>query len=248
MLHYTDTGKGKTMLVFLHYFGGSGHTWQAIIDRLKDQYRCIAIDMLGFGKSPAPEKPSVVADNSSAVLELLKTLSLDHFTLIGHSMGGKVAIAVAAQRPAGLQNIVLLAPSPPCPEPMTYQARVKLDKAWQNQARLSAHIKSLLVNVIPQAWLQQTIADNMAAANFAWQGWLYIGSKEDISGQMRNIDVPITVISASEDKGMSTDFLREEFGKYFASTIIIEVENSGHLLPLEKPDEVAKIIQQHALV
>lgn len=242
MLHYTDVGMGSTALVFIHYFGGATTTWQPVVELLKDHYRCIAIDMLGFGKSPAPERPSFVADNSTAVTEVLDKLNLRNFLLIGHSMGGKIVLSIASQQPAGLKGLVLIAPSPPSPEPMTMHNRLKLDKAWQHEKRITAHIKSLLATVIPQSRLLQTIADNMVVANNAWQGWLYIGSKEDISGDMKNVGVPITVVSGSEDKGLSTNFLTTEFAKYFNDAKVIELEHCGHLIPLEKPEHVADII------
>lgn len=244
MLHYTDTVKGSTALVFLHYFGGSANTWLPIIDKLKDQYRCIAIDMLGFGKSTVPQKPSFVADNTIAVNEVLLHLKLPTFFLVGHSMGGKIALSVAASNPTGLKGLVLIAPSPPTPEPIKYNDRLKLDKAWQHEKRITAHIKSLLVTVIPQVWLQQTIADNMAVSNYAWQGWLYIGSKEDISAQIKNLQMPLTVVCASEDKGLTTSFLSDTFKGLFEYVNVVEIENCGHLIPLEKPDELADIIKE----
>ena len=50
-LSFVETGKGKITLVFLHYFGGSYKTWAKVIKELSNDYRCIAIDLPGFGDS-----------------------------------------------------------------------------------------------------------------------------------------------------------------------------------------------------
>jgi len=47
-LHFTDVGKGKVTLVFLHYFGGSSNSWGKVIAELSHVFRCIAIDLPGF--------------------------------------------------------------------------------------------------------------------------------------------------------------------------------------------------------
>ncbi|MEJ7674662.1 MAG: alpha/beta fold hydrolase [Chitinophagaceae bacterium] len=52
-LNFVETGKGNTTLVFLHYFGGSSKSWNGVIEQLKESFHCIAIDLRGFGDSPA---------------------------------------------------------------------------------------------------------------------------------------------------------------------------------------------------
>ncbi len=242
-LHYTDTQAGDTAIVFLHYFGGSGRTWQPVIEKLIDSYRCIAIDLAGFGESPAPKEEPSVHQNRDAVLAVLENLQLQNFTLAGHSMGGKIAVAVAAIRPQGLQRIVLFAPSPPSAEPMTTDARQELLTAFGNKEKVKQHIQKIISTPLPPQWFNETVADNLKADEKAWTGWLNKGSKEDISGQMGSIQVPLTVVSGSKDEGLTTDFLQTEFRKYFPEASFIEIENSGHLLPLEKPDEVVEIIR-----
>ena len=48
-LSYSDTGSGANTLVFLHYFGGSSRTWQPVIDLLAPDFRCVALDLRGWG-------------------------------------------------------------------------------------------------------------------------------------------------------------------------------------------------------
>lgn len=105
-------------LVFLHYFGGSAQSWQWVAEKLSRDYRCIAINLPGFGHAPAMETSSI-AGFAEYVQKELDKLGLRSYTLIGHSMGGKIALQVAANAAKGtVQQIILVAPSPPTTEPM----------------------------------------------------------------------------------------------------------------------------------
>ncbi|MBA3659529.1 MAG: alpha/beta hydrolase, partial [Gemmatimonadales bacterium] len=112
-------------LVFLHYFGGSSREWAGVMDQLDGEHRCIAPDLRGFGQSGAPETGYTVRDYADDVAALVERFELTRFHLVGHSMGGKVALAFAARRPPGLEGVVLLAPSPPTPEPIGAAERAR---------------------------------------------------------------------------------------------------------------------------
>ena len=109
--------KGEA-LVFLHYFGGSARSWKWVTEQLSDNYRCFAINLPGFGGT-TPLQKSTIQGHADFVQRELKALGVDTYTLVGHSMGGKIAIQVAANAPKGtIKQLVLIAPSPPTTEPM----------------------------------------------------------------------------------------------------------------------------------
>jgi non-heme chloroperoxidase len=71
--------------------------WQQTIETLKDSHYCVAIDLLGFGDSDKPKDGDYsIKAQGQLVLKLADTLKLDTFTLIGHSMGGQVALCIAS--------------------------------------------------------------------------------------------------------------------------------------------------------
>src|SRR5699024_3065050 len=114
-LHVTDHGQSETALVFLHYRVGSGRTWDNVVTRLRNDYRCISPDLPGWGQSTPSRKGYRMPDLAVAVKEMIETLKLDQVVLIGHSMGGKVAQYLAGQQPTWLQGLVLVASSPALP-------------------------------------------------------------------------------------------------------------------------------------
>ena len=99
-----DSDGQRPALVLLHHFGGSSRTWQPFIAWIGDRRRCIALDLPGFGRQAAHSGPFTVAAMADHVAAQILGLGLDTYTLVGHSMGGKVALALAARCPDGLRS------------------------------------------------------------------------------------------------------------------------------------------------
>lgn len=91
-LHVEEHGRG-TPLLLLHGFGGSGFTWRHWVPALARTHHVLVADLKGFGRSPAPRDGLYSPhDHAAAVHALLDELGLDGVTLIGHSLGGGVAL------------------------------------------------------------------------------------------------------------------------------------------------------------
>ncbi len=100
---FDDVGSGPP-IVFLHGLTFSRSTWQPIIDRLADRFRCIAVDLPGHGESSAP--PGTLAAVAEAVHSAITPLDLGHPVLVGHSAAGVVVSVYAATYPvAGVVNV-----------------------------------------------------------------------------------------------------------------------------------------------
>ena len=241
-LNYTEEGNGEKTLVFLHYFGGSLRTWDDIINLLKKDYRCIAVDLPGFGNSTAVEGEPTLEHTVIKVQRWLEDLRLKDFVLVGHSMGGKIAQALAAKKVPGLQSFILMAPSPPIPELTNAEKQKELADAFGNVEALQKSAEGLVAKPLSEEKLKAIVADNLRIARQAWDGWIYTGSQEDISPQMKSVSVPLTVISGDSDPNFSTSFLKEIFNRYFTGVAFIEVKEAGHLIQIEQPQALAKAI------
>jgi pimeloyl-ACP methyl ester carboxylesterase len=88
---YFERGQGQ-VLVFLHGFLGEAANWSAVIDHLPD-FRCIAIDLLGFGDSAKPDLQYTIWHQVEFLQQVLAALGTERFYLVGHSYGGWTAAA-----------------------------------------------------------------------------------------------------------------------------------------------------------
>src|SRR5271156_4877649 len=114
-IYAEEQGMGGPTLVFLHYWGGSRRTWSEVIGRLSDRFRCVAVDLRGWGKSDHHAEDYSLSSQADDVEGVINALNLKDFILVGHSMGGKIAQILADRRPDGLRAVVLVAPAPPTP-------------------------------------------------------------------------------------------------------------------------------------
>lgn len=241
-LYVSQQGRGAPALVFLHYFGGSSRAWDGVVRQLRAQYRCIAIDQRGFGNSSAPRSGYAVRDYATDVEALIAVLGLGRYVLIGHSMGGKFAMAVAARRPPGLEALFLVDPSPPTPEPMSDSTRKHLLASHGDRAAMIEIIRGVAVSPLPKGIFDAAVEDNLRSSRAAWRAWLDGGSREDIAGEMASVLVPALVLRGAEDPVMSRHLLEREVVGRIRGSRMIEIPAAGHLLPLRAPVEIAALI------
>lgn len=108
---FVDEGKGETTLLFVHGLGHSLLGWSKNIDYLKAYYRCIAIDLPGNGLSATGQYPYSMHFFSEILQAFIEAKQLKHVVLVGHSMGGQIAMTYALKYQHQIKGLVLCAPA-----------------------------------------------------------------------------------------------------------------------------------------
>ncbi|MEJ8804406.1 alpha/beta fold hydrolase [Pontibacter sp. H249] len=108
---YVDEGKGSETIIFIHGLGSYLPAWEKNIAELSNNYRTIALDLPGYGKSSKENVQVSMDAYAKTVLELMDKLKLKKATLAGHSMGGQIAITAALQAPERVSKLILVAPA-----------------------------------------------------------------------------------------------------------------------------------------
>lgn len=111
-IHYKDTGpKDAPVVLLLHGFGSSLQTWDVWAAKLESHYRVIRLDLPGFGLTgPSPLHDYSEAGDLATLMHFVDKLGVASFSVIGHSMGGKMAWGLAAAAPDRVKALVLMAP------------------------------------------------------------------------------------------------------------------------------------------
>ncbi|MGO4445287.1 alpha/beta fold hydrolase [Mycobacterium sp. 2YAF39] len=104
---YRDEGRGEVVLL-IHGIGGSSSTWSAVIPLLAKKYRVIAPDLLGHGQSDKPRGDYSVGALAVVLRDLLDELGITRVTVVGHSLGGGIAMQFAHQHRQYCDRIVLV--------------------------------------------------------------------------------------------------------------------------------------------
>lgn len=232
-------------LIFLHYWAGSGREWHAVASDLGVDCTCLTPDLGGFGDAAPPAGGYSVDAYASAVEFLISQQQLTEYVVVGHSMGGKIALALAARQPAGLRGLVLLSPSPPTPEPMTEDERQQSLRSYGDPAAAEQTFHKITARPLPDELHQQVVADNLRSSQAAWDAWLLQGSREDLCARMPRVQVPMCLIVGTADAVLPPQVHQRELLPCLPeSTTLHLVEGAGHLLPLEAPGEVVQLMRQ----
>lgn len=106
-------GEGTTPGVYVHGLGGGSATWTDLMGRLSDRIEGYAVDLPGFGMSPAPAEPAYTVPAQAEVVAALLEQFSTPVHLVGNSLGAAVALRVAAACPDSVRTLTLVAPTLP---------------------------------------------------------------------------------------------------------------------------------------
>ncbi|MGI4743260.1 MAG: alpha/beta fold hydrolase [Janthinobacterium lividum] len=223
----------------LHYWAGSGREFDQLRPLLPTGTQLLAPDLPGFGQQAAPASFDYsVGSYADWVAAFITEQQLVDYVLIGHSMGGKIALALAARQPAGLRGLVLLSPSPPTPEPIGAADRAASLAAYGKREEAEQTFAKITNRLVSKAIHQEIVADNLRTSKAAWDAWLNSGSKEDISALMPAIQVPCRLLMGEDDRAIPLAAQRAQTLPLLpVGTPLTVVPGAGHLLPLEAPEE-----------
>ena len=131
-LHTVRRGEGPP-IVFVHGMGTSAATWDRCMDLLGDRFTVVAVDLLGHGASPVPDDPAeYTRDRTLGDLDDVLADVARPAVLVGHSLGGYLALAHVATRPGVARGIVVLNTGPGFRDP-------EKREGWNERSRRNAH-------------------------------------------------------------------------------------------------------------
>lgn len=246
MLAYSSQGRHAPTFVLMHYLGGSHRTWFPTVPYLDAHYRCVAIDTPGFGDSA----DAAVLDVQSFATQIdsaIRTLALTDVILVGHSMTGKIALAIAATQPDYLKGLVLVAPSPPTPQPAT-ESDLKSQLAYAGtRAEAEQHVDTASANRLPDIIREVAIADAQAANLDTFHAWAEHGSQEDWSSRIGQLDYPALIVcGGKDDRVPSAQEQSQVTLPHLPRGRIHVIEGAGHLMPMEAPQALADVLLRFA--
>lgn len=241
----------RPTLFCLHALGMSRLEYGPVTDALGDDFEVVALDLPGFGDATTADGVTV-DDMVRQVTRQIRRHGATRWLLVGHSMGGKIASIVAARTLAGqgglfgLAGVVLLAASPPSPEPMSEATREQMVAAAADGPldadKTRAFVDDNVGAPLPAVLDDQALADLHRTSPEAWSAWFDRGSREDRSAEVGTLDLPALIVAGGADGPLGEDAQRRLNGTVYPRATHLTLDGAGHLLPLERPAEVASAI------
>ncbi|HXF50184.1 MAG TPA: alpha/beta fold hydrolase [Dehalococcoidia bacterium] len=245
VLHYVERGAGEPLLL-IHGLGASIFTFRRNIDGLARSFRVIAVDLAGFGGSSRSVRDYSQEAHARRLVELMDALGIPRAHVLGHSMGGAVALRLAARWPERVMRLVLVAPAPP--DMMRAGAlATTLLRPFFPLFGLLYHSRRFRRFTLRSAFHDPARMMTDEVLDGYWGAARVRGHLEALSRLMadRRKDPPVDLAKVTAPTlilwGASDTWLRPALGERLAAQLpdarLVIVPEAGHLLPEERPDE-----------
>jgi pimeloyl-ACP methyl ester carboxylesterase len=265
-LQVTDTGepaggaKGPP-IVLLHCFACSLRWWDSMVPLLARDHRVIRVDLLGHGGSAKPQSGYAIPEQGSLVAAALGRLDVQGAVVVGHSVGGAVAVAVAEQASELVDRIVLIDEAPDSSFADTgflaSLARVPVlgEALWR--VRIDSLVKKGYEDRFAPGYEiadgfsddDQVVRDNDAMTYTAFDD--IPGEADDYTDEIplderiQRIAVPLMVIFGSEDQVYDPSAALSAY-RDVPGARLETIDGAGHSPNVEKPRETARLIDAFA--
>lgn len=248
-IHYHDEGEGLPV-IFIHAFALNQTMWKEQVAALKNNYRCITLDLRGFGHSDVAGETSSMDTLAGDINELMKALAIDQAVLVGLSMGGYITFAFYRNFPQSVRALVFA------------DTRATADSEEAKANRLQSAEKALREgaaaiadDTTPKLLGDTTLSNNaelvklvhsIQASNppagiaAAQRG---MAARVDSTDILSQINCPVLVIVGSEDK-LTPQAEAEVIHKGIDNSKLLVIDNAGHLSNMEAPDEFNKAVKE----
>lgn len=247
---------GARTLLFIHGLGSNLKFWRYQLDAFASQgYRVLALDMLGYGKSDKPASfPYTMEAMAEVVREVAAAANADRPILIGHSMGGQVALSFAIRFPEDLSAMVLTSPA-------GFERFSRREKAWFRKVFSSALVKGASEEAIwrnirknnfddwqdEYEWLIEERVRVAKTPEFDQYAYANVKSVQGLTetdfvrDNLDKIKVPTLIIHGDEDRLIPNPFMHGgptrdimEYGhRGISGSRLITLENCGHMIQID---------------
>ena len=254
-----DQGRGRPILL-LHGFATSSFTWQAIAPELAKNHRVIAVDLRGFGASDKPlDDRYSIFDQADAIEALIEQENLKDLTIVGHSFGGGVTLALAmraaGQRHPRLRNIVLIdsiAYKQPIPiffrllqvpvlgeismtlVPPEFQAAQGLRLAYYDRDKITSRAVAEYANTLYSPAAKHALTKTVEQ--------IIPPNYEEVAEKYKTIKIPALVVWCTGDK-VVPPFFGHRLRADLPSSELVMFSDCGHMPQEERPEDTVRAIQ-----
>jgi pimeloyl-ACP methyl ester carboxylesterase len=248
-------------IVLLHCYACSSRWWDAVVPRLTRDHRVVRIDLIGHGGTAKPKSAYTIPEQAAAVSEALNRLGVEGATLIGHSLGGTVATAVAESSSELVDRVAVIGTGPSEEtEELPFENRVSRapligPAIWR--LRTDGLIRRGYSSAFAPGfdWQaafedpEQPVLDNRAMTYRSYDrspdGNSEFLEQRVLPARLTALGVPFLAILGAEDQLVDSAAAAEQYGTVPGGRVVV-LDGIGHSPPLEAPEGTAETILRFA--
>jgi len=271
-IHYEEAGSGPEVFVLVHGNFASWRWWKPVLERLPTGWRAVAMDLRGCGETPGGTSDETrsaydipqLADDLAGFVD---GLHLDAFHLVGHSLGGAVAIQYALHHQPRVRSLTLAAPPPPAGlaamregtstsarllrkiDPDHHASMSALRSSYRMQRALGTHrwmLRRALPEMMPAASLDSAVSESLLvdAARMSAEalvGFLQALHRWNVEAELPGLGVPTVILWGAGDVLVPRAGL-EEMARLVPGGELVVWPDAGHSPQLERPDQFVALL------
>ena len=254
-LHVEDRGRrGDAAIVLVHGFTGSTRWWSRIAPALARERRVVNVDLLGHGRSEKPRDGYGMDEQARLVLGALRELGVRRAVVVGHSLGGWVAVSMAEQDPRVVRGVAAIgtpADEPEGPGPVVDRlgfAPVVGPALWESVPE--SYVRDELASAfaegtpVPGAFVDDTRALTWRAYAESARAGRDFREERAPYERMTASRVPLLAISGSEDERAEAETTEE--WERVPGARVVTMRGVGHTPPWERPGATAAEVERFA--
>ena len=217
-LHVRDNRRDAPLALLIHGWSSSWFTWTPLLSAIGSRFSYMAVDLPGYGRSPAPRQRPTIAWYADLMAKLIEESSDRPIVVLGHSMGGQIALTLALRHPMLVERLVLL--NPVISGKLStfinlFVAPHILLERFKIGAKILSFVENTPISYVNQLMKPILFADRAviskqdyerikADARRPGQGWVraacyYAMQNGDLRGKLQDIQAPAMVIWGAED-------------------------------------------------
>lgn len=253
-IHYVSQGEGAPV-IFLHGIPTTLHLWRHILGAVRQTHRAIALDLPGYGDSDKPVGVTYNLDFFDRMLHgFVEQLGLGNFALVGHDLGGMVAVGHAVRHPGRLAKLVILDTYPYAEVSLRAKLPLKLlalpkvpewifGSRWGIALSLKLGVvnRSLVTDELIEEYYRPLRRD--ARARKVSAEILRIDLKDLLEprSSVAKLDLSTMIIWAEKDRIIPLSVGRE-LHRVIPGSELKTITQCGHFLPEDRPEEVSRLL------
>jgi pimeloyl-ACP methyl ester carboxylesterase len=244
-INYTERGEGYPVIL-LHGFPFHQQLWNDFAEKLSASFRVITPDLPGFGRSPLLKSPFTIEDVAATLLQFIEQKNLSSSVIVGHSLGGYVALAMVALKPQLFKGLVLFHSTAHADTEEKQQSRNKVLEFIEKNG-----VKAFTANFIPPLFGDQQHPAISSIREIATQAstdavvgyTIAMRDRKERTSVLKKFLKPILFISGDRDGGISVDSIQQQamLSPLIKVSILPAV---AHMGMFETPDKTLEILGQ----
>lgn len=244
-LNVHEHGQGDSVALLVHGWAVSGHIWSDLFHKWPaGAGRLIAPDLRGSGFSSKPREGYSIDSYAEDIVALIDALELRDFVLVGHSMGGTIALRAALERQDRLRRLVLMCPVPPSGVPFNDEQIAFFRSLGNGREGAATTLGMMFAKPVAPEVLTPAIEGCASVVPEAFYGGFDAWRTANFAARVGELRVPTLVIPGEKEQPLTPEFLKATIVDLISGARLETFAGTGHYPQLESTDDLVARLQQ----